>query len=416
MIRKIFVNVEILFFVFILSGSVFGSQPKPLSRDSALYGLPSPEGQHVKKIRDLAADKWLSLGIPQDDPNQGGVFGRSYTPKMAFAPGLRGAFVYGQGGNRFIRPDGRIQDGLWFFDINANAWICCYPGTDCTDPQLTFGKNDLWQNARGKIVPVGVRQAQHQVTYNSTSRIFAAMTSSSFFSIDAIKGKVGLAKGQRYGAFQGPQASPWFWDVASGKWQRYLTKAPTPKIGSNLLWIPRLKKYLFWNRPKMHFYDPKEKRWEMQTFKGKIPPSGSAQSAYDPKRQLLFIIGPAAPPKSQKLFVYDIQKKEWRNARAGQIDSIKYRPSGRSAILFDTANGVLLLFQFEQRTIHAYDPKADSWSRRSYATTILPGKYEYHNCFYDSVLNVHFIHSARMSKPGGEMWVYRYGVAKKSGG
>ena len=102
-------------------------------KHAPLAELPSPPGAHVSRIEALGDNQWLQLGKPQPDPRYGPAPGRSYTNKMAYAPGLGGAFLMGEGvhGKAMTR-GGKLyyNDDVWFYDLRAHRWICVHPGTD----------------------------------------------------------------------------------------------------------------------------------------------------------------------------------------------------------------------------------------------------------------------------------------------
>jgi hypothetical protein len=63
-----------------------------------LAGRPSQPGPHLEKAKALGDNAWLNLGKPAPDPKYGvRAQARGWGRKMAFAPDLRGAFLYGEG-------------------------------------------------------------------------------------------------------------------------------------------------------------------------------------------------------------------------------------------------------------------------------------------------------------------------------
>src|SRR5215216_1094253 len=103
-----------------------------------LAGLPSEPGSHVEKIKALPDNSWLELGKPAADPKWGRARGRSWTARMPLAPELRGAFLFGEGEHGYAKPDGHYMDDLWFYDVNGHRWVCCYPGADTRNLDLTI--------------------------------------------------------------------------------------------------------------------------------------------------------------------------------------------------------------------------------------------------------------------------------------
>jgi len=114
-----------------LTGSVPGDKPQNSEGKGPLVALPSKPGPYIDKIKALGDNQWLKLGAPAPDPKWGKARGSSWGAKaLIFAPDLRGAFLFGEGVHAYVKPDGHIMDDLWFYDINAHAWICLYPGTN----------------------------------------------------------------------------------------------------------------------------------------------------------------------------------------------------------------------------------------------------------------------------------------------
>ena len=68
---------------------------------------------------------------------------------MPLAPELRGAFLFGEGVHGYAKPDGRYMDDLWFYDVNAHRWVCCYPGADTKTLDLVINK-DGFEATKGR--------------------------------------------------------------------------------------------------------------------------------------------------------------------------------------------------------------------------------------------------------------------------
>jgi hypothetical protein len=109
---------------------------------SPLAGLPSAAGKHIQKIKALADNTWLSLGPPAADPKWGKGRGRSWSARMAYAPDLRAAFLFGEGVHAWWnKQNHRYMDDLFVYDIMAHRWICAYPGTDVMNVKLKLDAN-----------------------------------------------------------------------------------------------------------------------------------------------------------------------------------------------------------------------------------------------------------------------------------
>lgn len=140
---------------FTISLTVFAQDKK-----GPLADLPTKPGPHIEKIKLMGDNKWLNLGSPVADPNWGKARGSSWGAKaLMLAHDKRGAFVFGEGVHGYVKPDGHVMDDLWFYDINAHAWICLYPGTNTKtftqrvkDKQLSLDENgQLFDNSKQPI-------------------------------------------------------------------------------------------------------------------------------------------------------------------------------------------------------------------------------------------------------------------------
>src|SRR6516165_11720213 len=109
---------------------------------SPLAGLPSKPAAHIEKIKVLGDDKWLNLGSPTADPKWGKGRGRSWSARMAYAPDLRAAFLFGEGVHAWWnKQNHRYMDELFVYDIMAHRWICAHPGTEVTSIKLKLDPN-----------------------------------------------------------------------------------------------------------------------------------------------------------------------------------------------------------------------------------------------------------------------------------
>jgi hypothetical protein len=120
-------------------------------RQGPLAELLSKAGTHVEKIKPLGDDEWLDLGVPAADPKWGKARGRSWCAPMPFAPDLRGAFLFGKGVHGYTKPDGYYTDELWFYDANADRWVCCYPSYDTKhSPELAVNADGFEATGDGE--------------------------------------------------------------------------------------------------------------------------------------------------------------------------------------------------------------------------------------------------------------------------
>jgi len=138
---------------------------------SPLAALPSDGGPHIARIKALDDNSWLELGPPAPDPKWGRARGRSWTSEMPLAPELRGAFLRGEGQHGYTKPDGHYMDDLWFYDINAHRWICCYPGAPTKTVRLQINTDGFEATQDGDLVPVAQQVHGYEInTYDADGK------------------------------------------------------------------------------------------------------------------------------------------------------------------------------------------------------------------------------------------------------
>lgn len=386
-----------------------------------LAGLPSQPGPHIEKIRALKENSWLELGAPAPDPKWGRARGRTWTSEMPFAPELRGAFLYGEGIHGYVKPDGHYMDDLWFYDIHAHRWICCYPGADTRTFDLTINADGFEADASGQPIPVAQQVHGYEMnTYDTDRKRFLSMPNTHEYWMRPLS--------QRRRWLRNPPAdsSPWFFETATGRWNRVRTGG-TPKppsgFGDTFIYIPGQNKAFFAYRSSdVWFYDTQNDRWRKPEVEGPPPPFGiDAVSCYDAKRERIYIGGgsyPVAPAETHAFWIYDLKANRWidpkpKGAPAQGSNSF---PTKNAVMIHEPkSDKVLLVFHssFDDRPervgIYVYDPEANAWQEEKLA---IPGKLggnrQPKNGFYDAELGVLFVHTAGDSEDNSEMWVYRY--------
>jgi hypothetical protein len=149
--RRTFLKQSSMAALALASGSTAAEENK-----SPLAGLPSASGAHVDKIKALPDNTWLNLGSPAADPKWGKGRGRGWSSRMAYAPDLKGAFLFGEGVHCWYnQQNNRYMDDLFVYDIPAHRWVCAYPGTDVMNYDLTLDRNGFEVDKDGRPVPVG---------------------------------------------------------------------------------------------------------------------------------------------------------------------------------------------------------------------------------------------------------------------
>ncbi len=390
-----------------------------------LAGLPGAEGPHVSKIRALAAKGWLELGAPAPDPKWGRAPGRSWTTPMTYAPELRGAFLSGEGVHGYTKPNGRYMDDFWFYDVLGHRWICVYPGADTKTLSLKLNADGFEVTADGEFVPVAQQVHGYQMnTYDTDLRRFMSMPNlHGYWKKDLPQRKDWLQPAPS-------DASPWFFDTKSGKWNRRKTGTPAPQssFGDTLHYIPSMKKAFFARASKqVWFYDTASNRWEKPPVSGTPPPFGiEAVSCYDPKRHRIYIGGgiyPPVPDGSNALWIFDLKTNTWSDPKPqGAPCRGSNRYTTRNALMvYDSKADVVRLVhcppeesRIEQMGVFTYDPEANAWTSEPVplADTLARDR-KVKNGFYCPDLDAIVLHSAGDSRDDGVIWVYRTKGASK---
>ena len=390
-----------------------------------LAGLPTAPGPHVERIRALADNSWLELGAPAPDPRWGKACGRSWTTLMPYAPELQGAYLYGEGVHGYTKPNGRYMDDLWFYDVRGHRWICCYPGADTKTLELKINADGFESTPEGEPLPVASQVHGYQMnTYDPDRKRFMSMPN--------LHGYEKKALPQRAQWFKPApsDASPWFFESQTGKWNRVKTETPCPKsgFGDTFHYVPSLKKAFFAHRSQeVAIYDPGTNKWERPAVSGPRPPFGiDSTSCVDTKRNRVYIGGgsyPVAPEGTNAFRYYDLNANTWVDPKpkgAPCRGSNSY-PTKNALMVYDPANDVVLLVMHsasddkaERRGVYVYDPEANAWVDEPLPLPEkLGGNRNPKNGFYSPDHNAVFLHVAGDSRDDGVIWVYRYKGAKK---
>jgi hypothetical protein len=391
-----------------------------------LAALPSAAGKHIDQIKSLADNAWLNLGSPAADPKWGKGRGRSWSSRMAYAPDLRAAFLFGEGVHAWWnKANDHYMDDLFVYDIMAHRWVCVHPGTDVKAVKLKLDANGFEVDDDGRPIPVAqLSHCYEQLTYDTDRRRFLFMPGSSQDWQSSPFGKRRLAWGVK-GQGTPRSASPWLYDVQTGRWDLQKVAGPAPAssptpLGMTLVYVPSMKKVFFWSPPLQEawLYDPDKNTWANLKPKGLPAPIAIDKVAcLDPKRERIYLGG------NKGLWCYDLKTNAFIDLKPKgrppvTSDGYIYGPysTSRAVMNYDAANDVVVLCYHDnvgpsntgrkERGVFVYDPAANAWGD---APLAVPKEFcKCPSSFYDPALNVHFIHCAGDSADDGVMLVYRY--------
>jgi hypothetical protein len=385
-----------------------------------LAALPGQPGAHVAKIRELVDNSWLELDSPAADPRWGRARGRSWTSEMPLAPELRGAFLFGEGVHGYTKPDGHYMDDLWFYDINGHRWICCYPGANVKKLDLQINADGFEATADGQPIPVATQAHGYEMnTYDTDLKRLMSMPNKHPYW------KGAMPQRERWLRGEPADASPWFYEPATGRWNRLRTgtQAPHSSYGDTLIYVAGRKKAFFAHRSRdVWLYATGTNKWRRVSPEGPQPPFAiDATSCYDSRRDRVYIGGgsyPVAPKETHAFWIFDLKSERWIDPRpqGAPCQGSNSYPTKNAVMAYDSVNDVVLLVfhsfhddKAERLGVYVYDPQANSWDEHALPVPDKLGRnHQAKNGFYDPVLNAVFIHSAGDSRDSGVIWAYRY--------
>jgi hypothetical protein len=320
----------------------------------------------------------------------------------------------GEGPHAFIKPDGYLQVDLWCYDVNAHAWICCFPGVLPKTISLKVDANGFEVDDSGQPIPFSVSHGWNNLDYIPELKKFISVHNPCTYSMGLLK-----ARRQEWIKDVKPAAAghPWYFDVGTGRWERRLSQGQMPNLyewGHVLRYSPHSRAAFYYDTHKrlVFRFDPRANIWTALKPEGPTPPVHSMTSVcYDSKRDRLYLAsdkrspGDAPAERSVVLWSYDIQANKWldlqpRNAWKGVLSQ------SMAVMNYDQANDAVVVMEKEKMTVRIYDPKDNAWSDQPVKIDGPASKTQW-NSFYDSDLNVHFLHAAGDGQVG-KMWAYRY--------
>ncbi len=397
-------------------------------KKGSLADLRSKPGAHVEKIKVLGDNEWLELGVPAADSKWGKARGSSWALKaLILVPDKRGAFLFGEGVHAYVKPDGHIMDDLWFYDINAHAWTCLYPGMNTKSFTERVKDKELLLDENGQLIdndkqPIPLHTLVHAwgyLTYDSDRKKFA------FFSWNGMGNKIpryflggekqmdeGLKlleeqlKGKKELVY-----SPWFYDVALGKFERSVAdNSMTINAGGfpQFHYLPSKKQFFAVGSNTVAIFDPAKNQWTDAKPKGPSPKGYDACGCYDSKRNRVYR-NDGDGSEGEGLMAYDIENNSWSHLKpTGSTPA----PANTNAAFYeyDSRLDIVVAIHFKGETpgIHVYNPETNSWAAPIPFPANGPKFHFAANTFFDRELNAYFCHVAGDSSDDGVMWVYRY--------
>jgi hypothetical protein len=393
-----------------------------------LATLPSPPGEHIEKIKALGDNQWLNLGAPAADATWGKARGSSWGAKsLILAPTKRGAFLYGEGVHGYVKPNGYSMDDLWFYDIHAHAWICLYPGMNTLTFNNRVKEKQLTLDEHGQLIdrdqqPIPLHPLVHAwgyLAYDSDRQKFA------FLSWNGLGNKIpryflGGEKQMDEGLRLLEESlkekkdrvySPWFYDVATGKFERTLANNASPVQAGGFPqfhYLPSKKQFFAVGSDTVAIYDPAQQLWLDAKPKGPSPKGYDACGCYDSKRNR-FYRNDGDGAQGEGLMAYDIESNSWSHLKPAGVAP---PPANTNAAFYEYDARldlvVAMLFKGDSAGVYVYDPKANAWLESLRFPSDGPRFSFAANTCFDSQLNAYFCHVAGDSRDDGVVWVYRY--------
>lgn len=423
----------ILLISLVFPALVVTAEPRPPG--GPLADLPSKPGPHIDRIKALGDNEWLHLGTPAADPKWGTARGRSWSSNQPAAPNLRGAFVFGEGVHAYVKPDGHYMNDVWFYDINAHRWVCLYPGIDVKaiaqrikDNELTVNADGLLVEKDGQPVPPLLIHAYGNLGYDPERKKFVFFGSQfgNYFTTGE-KGVFAEANKlfqERRHKKQVPPLSPFFYDVASGKFECWPVNVVPKGAGGvgtdSLLYVPSKKQFFFGGVNGVAFLDLDKRVW-MDAKPTGVPPTGYDHcTAYDSKRDRVYYYKRDGKTAEENFLMYDLKENAWSAPRPKGPGPL-YASANQSIFIFDPASDRLVSIRChttkdepgQRQGVYAYDPATNSWAEpRALPPEVTKAIKSASYGFYDPVLNVYFCYFASDSRDDGSMWVYRFQKAR----
>lgn len=396
------------------------------AKKGPLAEMPSKPGPHLDKIKALGDNQWVNLGAPAADPKWGKARGSSWGAKaLILAPDLRGAFLFGEGVHGYVKPDGHSMDDLWFYDINAHAWLCLHPGTNTKtftqrvkDKELLIDDNGLLRDKDGQAIPVHTLvHAWGYLAYDSDRKKFAFISwSSNQLSRYFLGGEKLMDEGlklleEQMKGKKKADFSPWFYDVASGQFERSTANnsmAVSAGGFPQFHYLPSKKQFFAVGSNTVAIFDPAKNQWSDAKPKGPAPKGYDGPGCYDSKRNRIYR-NDGDGSKGEGLMAYDIESNTWSHLKP-KGDGPEAMSTNGAYYEYDPLLDLVVVLQMRGKTpgVFTYDPRTNSWADPLPFPAGGPKFPFAANTCFDRELNAYFCHVAGDSNDNGVVWAYRY--------
>ncbi len=405
-----------------------GSHVTPPS--GALAGLPSTGGPGLRALQSLAPGSWVDLGVPAPDPAHGLATGRSYTPRLAPAAHLGGAFFTGEGTHGYVVPaTGRYVDDVWFYDLAAHRWICVKPGSHVATLALRLNEDRFEVDAQGAPIPVAqLGHGYELVTVDESRRAFVMVAAPNTYWTNAMPQRLAWLGNVSLPASQA--ASPWLFEEATGRWRREPPGATRPTLdvtGRSVVvhYVPSRRATWCWDksaaqRRTVWYFDASTYRWSPVALAQDGPRiTGTGVSCFDRTRERIYFFAVDETGTAFRLWFFDVATSRWVDTGATGMPPLAGRTpyvSAYAGLTFDDASGRVLVrltgpsasypsFHVFDPTTGAFDPEpiAPPAALRSHFTFAAT------NAFYAGDYDAHILHVAGERGRTGRFLAFRLG-------
>lgn len=390
-----------------------------------LAGMPSPPGPHIAAIAALGDDAWLDLGVPAADPAHGLATGREYTPRMAWASDLKGAFLTGEGEHGYVDPaTRRYVDDVWFYDLPGNRWVCVKPGSHVDTLSLALDRHDFEVDASGQPVPVAqLGHGYEFVTYDEARGRFFMQPCPNTYWVPSL--------GPRRLTWLLDPNLPlrqihcgWVFDAAAGRWDRRPVGTPVPAFNHAaramaVQYLPSQHAVWLWdtgpaNRRKVWLFDTATFTWrDVDTVNDGPAVQGHGVTCHDPVHDRVYYYGVDASG-TPRLWRYDVAARRWSDTGAAGVPPARVIYTTAFAGMTYDVRGDRVLMKGSGSgypVFHVYDPATNAFD----PTPVVPPpalqpyfRWAHVNACYAPEFNVHVLHVAPSGSGTGRVLVYRY--------